>query len=177
MTMAGHAQTQPPRDLVVGLGSPDRGDDAVGRVVARAAAALDLAGVRVVEHEDPTSLADLWEGCRLAVVVDAVRTGAPAGSLVRIATSRTGEPLPATAWASTGLGGTHAFGLGASIELCRTLGRLPERLVVVGVEAEGFGYGEPLSVAVAAAVPGALDAVVAELVDAGSRGVPTHVPR
>ena len=39
------------------------------------------------------------------------------------------------------------------VELGRALGRLPDRLVVVGVEAEGFDHGAPLTPQVAAAVP------------------------
>ncbi|HEY5553668.1 MAG TPA: hydrogenase maturation protease, partial [Cellulomonas sp.] len=68
--------------VVIGLGSPDRGDDAVGPEVARRVADLHLPGVTVVEHEDPTGLIDLWDTADLAVVVDAVRSGSAPGSLL-----------------------------------------------------------------------------------------------
>jgi hydrogenase maturation protease len=45
------------------------------------------------------------------------------------------------------------------IELAEALGRLPERLVVVGVEGECFDHGEPLSPSVAEAVPAAVERV------------------
>jgi hydrogenase maturation protease len=67
---------------VIGLGSPDRGHDAVGHWVARRVARLYLPGVSVVEHEDPTGLIDLWSGSDLAVWVDAVRSGAPYKAVV-----------------------------------------------------------------------------------------------
>ncbi|MGA8248276.1 MAG: hypothetical protein WB797_15335, partial [Nocardioides sp.] len=60
--------------LVVGLGQPDRGDDAVGPEVARAVATRGLPGVRVLEREDPADLLDTWRGHDLVVLVDAVRS-------------------------------------------------------------------------------------------------------
>jgi hydrogenase maturation protease len=152
--------------LVVGLGSVDRGDDAVGPVVARAVAARGLPGVRVVEHEDPTALLDLWSRHDPVVVVDAVRSGGPAGTIHQLETGDGAPRMPERAWSATGRGGTHAFGLAAAVELGRALHRLPPRLVVVGVEADGFEYGAPLTAPVAAAVPAAVAfvlAVVSEL--------------
>lgn len=155
--------------LVVGLGSPDRGDDAVGGDVARAVAALALPDVEVVEHEDPTDLIELFSDWSLVVVVDAarsdtpsgaVRSGTPSGAVRVLETGVGGEPLPQSAWAGTGRAGTHAFGVAAAVELARALRRLPPRVVLVGVEAAAFDHGAPLSPQVAAAVPEAVDAVV-----------------
>lgn len=149
--------------LVVGLGSPDRGDDAVGAAVVRAVDALGLPGVQVIEHEDPTGLIDLWDGRDLAVVVDAVVSGGVPGALHVLATGADAAPMTESSWASTGRGGTHAFGIAAAIELARALRRLPRRLVVVGVEAGGFEYGAPLTPPVSAAVRDAVAQVLAEL--------------
>lgn len=145
--------------LVVGLGSPDRGDDAVGPLVARAVAAAGVPGVEVVEQEDPTALVELCCGRDLLVVVDAVRSGAEPGSVMVLEVGAGSGPLSEAAWRCTGRGGTHAFGLGPAVELARALGRLPERVVVVGVEAESFEHGEPLSPAVAEAVQAAAETV------------------
>ena len=158
--------------LVVGLGSPDRGDDAVGPEVARTVAARGLPGVRVLEHEDPTALLDLWSGHDPVVVVDAVRSGGPVGSIHVLETGAGAPRMPERAWAATGRGDTHAFGLAAAVELARALDRLPPRLVVVGVEADSFEYGAPLTGAVASAVQPAADRVLAVLA-----GVSAHVPR
>jgi hydrogenase maturation protease len=158
--------------LVVGLGSTDRGDDAVGSEVARAVAAQGIASVRVVEHEDPTALLDLWNGYDVVVVVDAVLSGAPAGTVHELETGEGAGPLPAQTWAATGRGGTHAIGVAEAIELARALHRLPARVVVVGVEAAGFEYGAPLSPSVAGAVPLATARVAAVLQE-----VTGHVPR
>lgn len=161
-----------PRPLVVGLGSPDRGDDGVGVVVARLVAGHRMSGVDVVVHEDPTDLVELWSGRELVVVVDAVRSGASPGTLVVVETGAGGERLPEAAWGRTGRGGTHAFGLASAVELSRALRRLPCRVLLVGVEAATFDHGAPLSPAVAAAVPLAVDRVLAVL-----HGAPRGVAR
>ena len=149
-----------PGALVVGLGSPDRGDDAIGAEVAGAVAGLGLPHVAVMVHEDPTDLIELWSGSDPVVVVDAVRSGAAAGTLVILETGAGLGPLPQPAWRWTGRGGTHAFGVAEAVELGRALRRLPPRLTLVGIEARAFEHGAPLSPEVAAALPGAVDAVV-----------------
>jgi hydrogenase maturation protease len=158
--------------LVVGLGSPDRGDDAVGAEVARAVAALALPGVEVTEHEDPTDLIERWSGHESVVVVDAVSAGVAVGSLRIMETGAGLDRLPESAWARTGRGGTHAFGLAAAVELARALRRLPPRVTLVGIEAGGFEHGAPLSPEVAAAVPSAVAAVVGLV---GHRAAATRV--
>ena len=150
-----------PPCLVIGLGSPDRGDDAIGPMVARRVADLALTGITVLEHEDPTGLIEIWSGAELVVVVDAVRSGAAPGTVLVLEAGDESELLADQAWARTGRGGTHAFGLAAAVELARALHRLPARLVLVGVEAAAFAHGSALSVPVAEAV----DSVVAAVVD------------
>jgi len=146
--------------LVVGVGRRDRGDDAVGPAVARRAMALVPAGVTVVERGEPADLIDTWAGAGLVVVTDAVLSGQRPGTVHVLHACR--GPLPV----STGAGGTHGLGLAEVIELGRALRRLPPELVVVGVEAQRFGLGEPMSPQVKAAVELAAK-TVAEVVRAG----------
>jgi hydrogenase maturation protease len=144
--------------VVAGLGHPDRGDDAVGSLVARRvaerAAGLTPA-ITVVEQADPADLLDLWAGAELAVLVDAVRSDRPAGQVLML--DVTTAPLPVGAWSA---GGSHALGLAAAIELARVLDRLPGRLVLVGVEVRDSGLGADVTTAVADAVEDAADAVL-----------------
>ncbi|MDO8108482.1 hydrogenase maturation protease [Isoptericola sp. b441] len=153
--------TRPRRRVVVGLGAPDRGDDAVGptvaRVVAAELAARPVPGVEVLEREDPTALIDVWADAAMAVVCDAVRSGAPPGTLHVV---RTGPDLPPLSDMHVQEAGTHDFGLASAVELARALGRLPEQVVVVGVEARSFDWSAPLTPAVAAAVPSAVTEVL-----------------
>lgn len=149
--------TRAARTLVVGLGHPDRGDDAVGAAVAERAAPLLPPDVAVVQHEDPAGLIDVWSGSDLVLISDAIRSGQPPGT-VRVLHADAG-PLSI----GTGAGGTHEFGLAEAVELARALDRLPPRLVIIGIEAGQFELGAPLSPPVAAAV-GPAASTVAEVV-------------
>ena len=157
-------QTLPaaPQRLLVGLGSPYRGDDAVGPlIVQRVAQRLDVgsADVRVAVLADPSALLDVLPGIDFALIVDAVSAGRKPGTLVRLEAGADTEALPAALWASTGRGGTHALGLAGCIELARVLGRLPARLLVIGVEAAHFELGAEISAPVIAAVDEAVETI------------------
>jgi hydrogenase maturation protease len=162
--------------LVVGIGSPDRGDDAIGPVVAAAVAAQladEPAGspdgssgtttACVVQvHEDPSALLDAIVGHDRVVIVDGVVSGSEPGTVHRIRLG--GEPAldPRTAIPS-GASGTHDVGVADALALAAALGRLPRYVTVVGVELGQIGYGAPLSAGVAAAVPAAVAAVRDEI--------------
>ncbi|MDN4479690.1 hydrogenase maturation protease [Demequina muriae] len=152
--------------VVVGLGSPDRGDDAVGGAVAARVGERMGGQVRVVTREDPTALIQLWGGCREAIVVDAVASGREPGTVQVIEAGADAPPLPTDAFAASGRGGTHAFGLAGAVELARALGTLPPRVIIVGVEAATFAYG-PMSPQVSASIGAAAAAVEAELAREG----------
>lgn len=128
------------RRLVIGIGNRDRGDDAAGLLVADR-----LTSERTGLRSDCTDLMDLWEGEDEVVVVDAMRTGRPAGTVTRIDAAHT--PLPAGQF-----GSSHSFGLAETVELARVLGTLPERLVIYGIEGTDFTVGANPSRAVTAAV-------------------------
>jgi hydrogenase maturation protease len=149
--------------LVIGVGQADRSDDAVGLLVAaevrRTATAVD-----VVTVSSPTRLVDTWEGRNDVVVVDAIRTGRPAGAVTLVEVGN--RPLPV----HPGAGGSHGFGVAEAIELGRALGRLPRRLVVVGVEAASFALGAEPTPEVVAAVPAAAEAVLRALTAAADDG-------
>jgi len=145
--------------LVVGIGSPDRGDDAWGPRVAQAVAELGLTGVQVMLHEDPTDLVQAWDTADLAVVVDAVDAGLDPGGLVVREMGADADGLPSATFARVAVGGTHAFGLAAAIELSRALGRLPRRVVLVGTQVASVAHGMPMAPEVSAAVGPAVDRV------------------
>ncbi|MGH0030192.1 MAG: hydrogenase maturation protease [Myxococcota bacterium] len=113
------------RIQVVGIGT-DRGDDAAGLRVAERLAGRLPPGVGVVACRRPgPDLATALDGVDAAVLVVAVRSGAPPGRVQRIAP----EQLPeARAWSS------HGLGLVEGLALARALGRAPARLAIVGIE-------------------------------------------
>jgi hydrogenase maturation protease len=137
------------------LGSRYRSDDAVGPL---AAARLRAAGATVLDcGDEPTRLLDVWAGLDTVVVVDAVRSGAPPGTLHRVDAGD--RPLPR----DIGLASTHAMGIADALELGRSLGRAPARVVVLGLEGASFAPGEELTPAVEAALEPLVAAVLAEL--------------
>lgn len=149
-----------PAVLAIGLGNELRRDDGAGVEVARALRRVPVpAGAVIVEEQgEPTGLIDVWEGAGAVVIVDAMRSGAPPGSIRRLDASRARLPSSLGRSAST-----HALALGEALELARTLGRLPPRVIVHAVEGEDFGAGPGLSAAVRAAMPALTAAVLSEL--------------
>ena len=150
-------------NLLIGLGNTDRGDDGLGAAVVRRVVDLAPHRVEAVVVDDPTTLLDTWAGADRVVVVDAMTSGRPPGTVLTM--DVTESPLPGLGWGS---GGTHALGLAAATELSRALGRLPHRLVVIAVEAGAAEPGEALSKPVAAAIGPAADAVLRVLEDGDS---------
>lgn len=145
------------RTVVIGVGNAFRGDDAAGREVARRVRERVPGELDVVVCElEPTRLIDAWDGAETALVVDAVASGAEPGTVHRF--DATTETLPSREFRSS----THALGIGETIELARALGRLPERVVVFGIEGEAFGSGTELSAGAQAGVGRAVDLVLEE---------------
>lgn len=150
------------RALAIGLGNASRRDDAAGLEVARRIRALSPTGlIDVREHEgEMLGLLDVWEGAQAVVLIDAVRSGAPPGTIHRLEASSAAIPTSLRGGAST-----HAVGLAEAIELARALGRLPDRLVIFGVEGGSFDHGRGLSPEVQAVVGPLAEAVVREAGD------------
>ena len=144
------------RVLVIGMGHPDRGDDAVGRVVADRLLRDPSPDVRVVATDgEAGKLLDLFTEADHVIIVDAGLSGAKPGTIHRLDAVAASLPRPMFAMSS------HAIGLVESIELARTLGTLPKRCIVFAIEGERFDLGAGLSPAVGLAV----DAVVRKVAD------------
>jgi hydrogenase maturation protease len=142
-----------PNVVVIGLGNLDRSDDGIGPVVARRAARITGLTAQTGPPACVVDLLDRWQGADLAIVVDAIRSGARPGT-VRVFRSGAG-PVPADT-----RGGTHNPGLADALRLSRAIGNAPTDVVVVGIEGQEFGPGDRLSAPVAAVVPGAVRTVV-----------------
>lgn len=147
--------------VVIGLGNALRGDDAAGPATVEQLRPRLNGTVRLLTLNDPLQLPDCWEGADLAIVCDAVCSGATPGTLHRFEAHA--APLPASVRPALS---SHGIGLAEVVELARRLGRLPRRLVIFGIEGHCFEPGTPLSPEVAAAVPRAAEAILQELRDA-----------
>ena len=144
--------------LVVGTGNSWRGDDSVGLEVAGALRSRLPEQVRVLATEaEQSSLLDEWVGCGSVLIVDAVHSDAAAGTIHRVYLNAETVPYAVLQ------GSTHHFSLGDTIELARALKRLPAKALFFGIEGESFSPGEPLSPAVAAAVPAIVEEIVREI--------------
>jgi hydrogenase maturation protease len=147
------------RAVVIGVGNRWRRDDAAGLLVLDALSDRLGVDVALIESDgEPTRLIDAFAEGELAVMVDAVKTGAEPGAVHRF----TSDELPP----GMGIGqSSHLVGLIGTIELGRLLGKLPNGLVLIGIEATDFYHGEGVSDAVAAGVTVAVETVLAELED------------
>jgi hydrogenase maturation protease len=122
--------------LVIGIGNPDRGDDAVGWAVASAIAEIcDTA----VSSGGPAGLIDLWRDRSRVVLVDAVRGEGTPGEMIIV--DLLSSPLPVAAVSSS-----HGMGPIEAVELARALDALPESLTLVGIEGKRFDHSSGLSV-------------------------------
>jgi hydrogenase maturation protease len=98
------------------------------------------------------ALMDALENCSKAVFVDAVVSGAPPGTVYIL------EWQPGIAQArGVERASSHGFGLREVLELAAALGRLPEQVLICGIEVASTEPGERLTPEVAAAVPEAVD--------------------
>ena len=145
------------------------GDDGVGIEVVRALRGLEL-GPRVLVLERQTmdlSVLDFLEGASKLVVVDAVRSGKPAGSVVKFIAGGPRSPLLRIPLA-------HELGLHDVLALAKKSGmRLPPT-VVVGVEPADCTAGNALSEEVARALPRVIDEVRKEVKEFARKGNRRH---
>jgi hydrogenase maturation protease len=148
--------------LVLGIGHPDRGDDAAGWLVAERLAGVDGIVTRRVTADPAALLTDpLWDSADTVVVVDAVVTGAPAGSVHRW----TASSLPA----APASGGTHDLGVATTLALAEALDRLPRRLEIVGIEVADVTLGGGTVAAVRRAAGAVADELAARTTGEGDR--------
>ena len=148
------------RALVAGVGSPILGDDGVGIHVVRELSGRELpATIDLCElGTGGLAVADWLCDHDALVVVDAIITGAPPGTVHVL----TGDELARGAH----LGQGHEPSLPQALALARKLleKRMPDHVWVVAVEAlELTEFSEQLSPAVQAAVPAAADRVLSLL--------------
>jgi hydrogenase maturation protease len=116
---------------IIGIGAPF-GDDAVGLEVVRRlvtppnceAIAADRPGI---------GLLDLVEGAETVILVDAVRSGAPAGTIHQLTFAQLGRHRGHFV-------SSHELGVAASLRLARKLGRAPKHGGLMGIEVAPLRY-------------------------------------
>jgi hydrogenase maturation protease len=153
------------KTLVLGLGNPLLSDDSVGIRVARALRD------RLASRGDVVVDEDYWGGLRLmermvgfdrAIVIDAIMTGREPGTIHHLAS----DDVPTQHSASS-----HDVNLPTALEFGRRAGaHLPaaQNILLVGIEAADImTFSESCTPPVEAAIPHAVDSVLAALKQGG----------
>ncbi len=122
--------------LVIGCGNPERSDDGAGILVAQRLRDLGLDAC--VYMGESLGLIDLWEHADEVILVDAVMTGAPPGTIHvwdGLRSSLVGKAPDST----------HGLSVAEAVEIARSLDRLPSGLQVYGIEGHCFDLGTSVS--------------------------------
>lgn len=142
---------------IIGLGNLMRGDDAVGLMAARRLREEVGDRAEVIEAEMAgVDIVELMKGARVAILIDAVRSGQSPGIVHRLDASVSsigGRIFPRS---------SHAIGVSEAIELARVLGVLPKTVIVYGIEVGNTEAGRRLSPLVAKSVDDVVDRIVQE---------------
>ncbi len=156
-----------PRIRLLVCGTADRGDDGAALVAAATLLptldAFDRSAleVRRCGQLDVEDLLDLSPGV-VGLILDTAVGVAP-GCIVRIPFAEllapVGKPAPRS---------SHALPIDQVLGLAAALDRMPEG-VFVGIGGRRFGFGQPLSRVVRAALPAYRDAILAEIENLGRR--------
>src|ERR1017187_7447859 len=140
--------------LIIGCGNRQRSDDGAGILVAERLRELGIeADTRIGEAAD---LIEAWKGADDVIIVDAVVTGAPVGTVQAWDDRQPLTTIRATA-------STHGLGVAEAIELAHVLDRLPARLRVYGVEGRRFEPGSGISPEVQRAVEEVVQRIIADV--------------
>ncbi len=149
-----------PRRVVFGLGNPDRGDDAAGRLVARRLREMLPADVTVLDQDgDAASLVPALRAQDAVWLVDAACSGAPAGTVHRLDCAA-GDAPPAGPASSS-----HGLGVAEALALARALGSLPRQCVLYAIEGADFTPGAPPGAAIVAAAQAVAERIADELAE------------
>lgn len=168
----------PLRIVIIGCGNIDRGDDAAGLLVARRLRALaaeslgrQAADFEIMEQTGESfSLMDCWTGFEQVVLVDATAPHGTPGQ-VRVWNAHT-DRLSEDVFPCS----THAFGLREAVELGQVMKRLPQTLLIYGIEGKRFFLGAPRSPEVERAVVSVAERLMRR-VSASLFQTPQRLPR
>lgn len=131
--------------MIVGIGSAHGDDQAGWRVADRLAAESSQPGL-IWRARSPTDLLGRIDHVEQLIVCDACRGAGPVGSLHR-------WTWPLTRLEDVVWSGTHDLPLTTVLAMAERLGGLPRTVVIWAVEAAASEPGQPMSDALAEALP------------------------
>jgi len=142
------AQSAGVRLRVLGCGNPFASDDSAGLEVVRRLRAADVVDCELLElPQAGVELMEVLDGTENVVLIDAVLSGAPPGTIHLV-------PLPSQAVEPRALGSisSHGWGVAEILRLRTALGYPSPRLLLVGIEIESAVAGGVPSPAVEEAI-------------------------
>ncbi len=144
--------------VVIGLGNVFMKDDGVGIQVARELKQHDLGkGVLVYDYQEmDLSLLRYFQGASKVVVVDALKSGKPPGTISKYSIATREGPL-------LQLPSLHGLQLYDMFDLANQAGLLSCPVIIVGVEPKDCSVGEEMTEELMDALPRAVDEVIKEL--------------
>jgi len=144
------------KTIIIGIGNEFRSDDAIGIIAARKLKEKNLINAEVIEHNgDGASLMEIWKNCEQVILIDAANINNCPGQIHIIDAKADKIPKSSTIHSS------HIFSVAEAIETSRTMGTLPERMVIYGIEGKNFKAGTKVSEEISIAV----DKVVKKIVN------------
>ena len=148
---------------IIAVGNSFYGDDGVGAAVLEKIRQDDLfPGADLVDvHTDALALLDHLSRGEPNVVVDAAEMGREPGTAVGFRPSQVRMNIKSDHLSM------HGFGLAEAFDLAAQLDRMPDDVLIVGVEPERVEINRGLSEAVAQAVPRVISIIQAEVAGHG----------
>ncbi len=146
------------KSVIVCLGNRYLGDDGVGIRVAEELRTRSLGADAVVDCSQTADLSLLWRyrGASRVVIVDAVKSGTPPGTVTKYTIARKDGPLEPP-------GGQHGLRLQDIFDMAVETGVLACPVKVIGIEPKDCRVGEGLSPELVEAFPRLLEEVAKEL--------------
>lgn len=144
---------------VIAVGNAFYGDDGVGAAVLESIRESKLLpGAELIDiHTDALALLDHLEPGRRHVIVDAAQMGLEPGDVAAF------RPEDVKLHIRQDNLSVHGFGLPEAFGMATQLGKMPEDMLIVGVEPASIVINTGLSEAVAAAVPRVVEIIQAEV--------------
>ena len=126
--------------LIIGIGNEYRSDDAVGLEIADSLSECAIENCTIQRSSgEGIALINLWEDFDHVILIDAVKSGSKNGTIHKIDLSK--EELEADFFQTS----SHLFALPEAVQLAKALHKLPETMLVYGIEGRNFDYGIELS--------------------------------
>lgn len=150
--------------VLIGVGQSLRRDDGVGMLAVQSWQSkypwyLEHPDVRVeVEQLPGLALLDLISNARAAIIVDAVRSGSPAGTIHQVTINQ-------LSGYTSGATSAHGWGVAETLVLGEKLNpeALPAEIILLGIEGERFDPGEDLSPSVQSNLPELIELIQAHI--------------